>query len=95
MATVSRPMMQSANISRLITAAVINQEFRQLLLSNPEKAINTGYNGEKFSLERAEKELILSIRATSLADFAVKLSSAHPGSERCSPVRKTNPVYLL
>jgi hypothetical protein len=65
----------SGNISRLITAAVINQNFRQLLLSNPEIAINTGFNGESFRLNRAEKEFILSIQASSLADFAKKVAS--------------------
>jgi hypothetical protein len=64
----------SAAISRLITAAVINQSFRQLLLTNPEKAISSGFNGETFRLDRDEKELILSIQATTLADFAVKVS---------------------
>lgn len=74
MATALPQTHPSANISRLITAAVINQSFRHLLLTNPEKAINTGFNGESFRLERDEKDLVLSIQATSLADFAVKVS---------------------
>jgi hypothetical protein len=74
MATAMPQNHPSANISRLLTAAVINQSFRHLLLTNPEKAINNGYNGESFRLERDEKELILSIQATSLTDFAVKIS---------------------
>jgi hypothetical protein len=78
----------SANISRLITAAVINQSFRQLLLSNPEKAISGGFNGETFRLERDEKELVLSIQATSLADFAVKVSGEK--TEHKSPKRRSS-----
>jgi len=75
MATALPKRTPSANISRIITAAVINQSFRQLLLSNPEKAISTGFNGESFRLERDEQELILSIKATTLADFATKVTS--------------------
>lgn len=68
---VSSPTSRSASeISRLLTAAVINSQFRQLLLTNPEKAISAGYRGESFHLGRAEKQHIASIRATSLADFA-------------------------
>lgn len=60
--------------SRILTAAVINMQFRQLLLSNPGKAIDTGYGGEVFYLAREEKKRVAAIRATSLADFASQLS---------------------
>ena len=62
--------------SRILTAAVINLQFRQLLLSNPAKAIDSGYGGETFYLAREEKKRVASIRATSLADFAIQLSKA-------------------
>lgn len=62
--------------SRILTAAVINLQFRQLLLTNPGKAIETGYGGEMFSLAREEKRRVAEIRATSLADFASQLSQA-------------------
>jgi hypothetical protein len=73
MATPLQQTPSSANISRLISAAVINQRFRKLLLTNPEMALVSGYNGESFRLEREEKELVLSIQATSLSDFAMKV----------------------
>lgn len=60
--------------SRILTAAVINLQFRQLLLANPGKAIERGYGGESFALAREEKSRVASIRATSLADFASQLS---------------------
>lgn len=60
--------------SRILTAAVINMQFRQLLLSNPGKAIESGYGGETFSLAREEKKRVASIRATTLAEFASQLS---------------------
>lgn len=59
--------------SRILTAAVINPQFRQLLLTNPGKAIDNGYGGEMFYLAREEKKRVASIRATSLADFASQL----------------------
>lgn len=81
MATAYRQISPSSNISRLITAAVINQGFRKLLLTNPEKAISTGYNGESFRLDRHETELVLSIRATSLVDFAIKVADGANASQ--------------
>ncbi|MDR3573953.1 MAG: hypothetical protein P4L50_08835 [Anaerolineaceae bacterium] len=57
-------------ISRLLTAAVVNIHFRQMLLSNPGKAIANGYAGEAFRITSDEKKRLSSIRATSLADFA-------------------------
>jgi hypothetical protein len=60
--------------SRILTAAVINIQFRQLLLSNPGKAIDSGYGGEMFYLAREEKKRVAAIRATSLADFASQLT---------------------
>ena len=60
-------------LSRLISAAVVNKRFCQLLLSDPSEALATGFNGELFHLAREEQDLILSIRAVSLADFAMQL----------------------
>jgi hypothetical protein len=62
-------------LSRLLTAAVINREFCNLLLANPALAVANGYNGQSFQLATEEEELILSIRATSLADFAAQLTT--------------------
>jgi hypothetical protein len=61
-------------LSRLLTAAVINRDFCKLLLANPAVAVAAGYNGQPFRLDSDEEELILSIRATSLADFAKQLT---------------------
>jgi hypothetical protein len=60
--------------SRILTAAVVNNQFRTLLLTNPGKAIESGYAGETFYLAREEKKKVAAIRATSLADFAAQLS---------------------
>ena len=60
--------------SRILSAAVINSHFRQMLLNDPVKAISNGYNGEQFDIDKEEKVRLSTIRATSLADFAIKLS---------------------
>ena len=44
----------SGALSRLMAAAVINQDFRELLLSDPERALAQGYGGEQFPLDYAE-----------------------------------------
>lgn len=61
-------------LSRLLTAAVINMRFRNLLLSSPQKALESGYNGESFRLAAEDKSQIISIQALSLADFATQLN---------------------
>lgn len=68
-------------LSRLLTAAVVNQRFCKLLLNNPERALACGYNGEAFRLASEEKKRVLSIRARSLAEFATQLTnySGHAG----------------
>jgi hypothetical protein len=61
-------------LSRLLTAAVINQKFRKLLLADPAIALASGFNGEPFHLASEDKNRVLSISAKSLADFAMQLT---------------------
>lgn len=63
----------SGGISRLMAAAVINKRFQNLLLTSPGEALEAGFQGEEFKLDRAERKLILSIQAGNLADFALQL----------------------
>lgn len=70
----SSDLMLGKGLSRLLTAAVVSREFCSLLLANPAMAVATGYNGEPFDLAAEEQELIVSINATSLADFAKQLT---------------------
>ena len=63
------------DLSRLLTAAVVNKNFRTKLLADPRGALLAGYNGEPFSLKTEDQDLILSIRATSLPEFATQLSN--------------------
>jgi len=64
--------------SRILTAAVISAQFRNMLLANPAKAIAAGFGGEAFHLEYEEKKRVASIRATTLADFASELNRMRP-----------------
>ncbi len=66
--------------SRIMTAAVVSERFRKLLLSNPRLAIKSGYGGEAFNLATEESERISSIKASSLAEFARQMNSNPPRS---------------
>jgi hypothetical protein len=65
---------EDVELSRLLAAAVINLEFCHLLLENPELALETGFQGETFCLNKEEYDLVSSIRADSLADLAGQLA---------------------
>jgi hypothetical protein len=76
--------LSSDEINRVLSAAIINEKFRNLLLTDAERALTTGCNGEIFRLGLEEKKLILSIKAKSLTDFADQLAKRRyhyqPGS---------------
>ncbi len=64
---------EAGALSRLISAAVVDSEFRSLLLSSPQTAMTMGYNNEYFCLAEKEIEALISIQADSLSDFAAQL----------------------
>lgn len=61
-------------LSRLMAAAIISPKFCNLLLKDPDMAIQTGYQDENFSFSNGERDLILSIRTDSLTDLASQIS---------------------
>jgi hypothetical protein len=65
-------------INRLLAAAVVSRQFRNLLLTNPAQAITMGYAGEHFSLSAEEYNLVLSAQATTLPEFAKQLCKHMP-----------------
>jgi len=69
----------SSGISRLFAAAVVNRQFRDTLLRDPSVALQNGYLGETFPLNREEQDLIVSIRARSLSDLAKQVNFALQG----------------
>lgn len=62
-------------LSKLFEAAVINRQFCQLLLSQPETALRQGYLGNSFDLSSEEQALIISIQANSLPDLAKQVTT--------------------
>jgi hypothetical protein len=66
----------SSELSRVFAAAIINRQFCDMLLQHPQQALQTGYFGETFLLSKEEQDLIISIRACSLADLATQVTRA-------------------
>ncbi len=64
----------SAELNELLTAAVVNQAFQQLLLQETHRALREGYNGRAVVLTPAERMRVLRIEAETLADFVAQLS---------------------
>ena len=71
-----KPSRSVSGLNQLFAAAVVNQQFCQLLLNDPRSALNQGYLGDKFNLTLEEQSLILSIQARSLADLAIQVNKA-------------------
>ena len=71
--TLSLDLSQTKELSRLLTAAIVNPEFRNLLLTKPPVALSNGYNGESFEFTPDAQALITSIKANSIEDFASQL----------------------
>lgn len=60
----------------LFAAAVVNRQFRQTLLENPETALKNGYLGEVFELSIEERKRVTSASAHSLADLAKTITDS-------------------
>ena len=61
---------KTGEMSRLFSAALVDRGFCDLLLSQPNQALDSGYNGESFHLSGEDKEFILTVKSTSLVDLA-------------------------
>ena len=57
-------------LNHLLAAAVVSRQFREMLLENPEAALQKGYLGEQFELSHEEREHLTSTHVQSLADLA-------------------------
>jgi hypothetical protein len=64
----------SSGLSQVFAAAVVNQQFCNMLLQDPSIALQKGYLGQAFSLSKEEQDLITSIRAKSLSDLAKQVN---------------------
>ena len=82
-------------LSRLLAAAVVNSEFCHLLLDDPELALKNGFQGEDFLFTEEERELIVSIRAASLADLASQLAGTFCKNPQIRINRPAQPREIL
>lgn len=64
------PDSSHTGLSSVFAAAVVNQNFREMLLNNPAEALKQGYLGRTFTLSQEDTSLIMSSNAKSLADLA-------------------------
>ncbi len=71
-----KPSSDHSGLQRLLTAAIVNRQFREKLLSEPEMALAGGYLGQAFTLTDQEKTIISNVRARDLTDFAQKVNQA-------------------
>lgn len=83
---ISYPEIQSKNSKdyqdscKILAAAVINKQFREKLLSNPQSAVEAGYGGQSFQIDSEFKQKISIIRANTLSDFALQLTNNLSGA---------------
>ncbi len=72
----AKPAMDRSGIHRVFTAAIVNSQFRETLLREPEAALAGGYLGQTFTLTDQERSIISNVRASDLTDFAQKVNQA-------------------
>ena len=65
--------MKHKSLNQLLCAATVNVRFRDMLLRDPARAIDTGYFDHRFSLTPEEKEMVIGIEACQLEDFAAQV----------------------
>jgi hypothetical protein len=83
-------------LSRLLAAAVVNPQFENLLINAPQVALQQGYQEESFLLTQEERDLVLSIHAVSLAEFARLLVLALGERQylRCDYPAQVEPILI-
>jgi len=71
-----KPVAKPSGLHRLFAAAIVSDQFREVLLSEPEMALAGGYLGQPFILTDKERTIIKNVRAKNLTDFAQKVNQA-------------------
>ena len=79
--TPRRSTVGRSGLHRWFAAAIVSDQFRAKLLSEPEAAVNGGYLGQSFSLTDHEKKIIKTVQANNLTDFAQKVNQALKGNQ--------------
>ena len=65
--------MEHKGLNQLLCAATVNGRFRNILLRDPAQALAVGYFDHTFSLTPEERQLVVSIQAQRLEDFAAEV----------------------
>jgi hypothetical protein len=73
-------------LNRLLSAAVVSKSFRNMLLTNPEIAVASGYQGETFNLSPEDQSWLYSIRPANLIDLAANMVTYQQESKVKLPV---------
>jgi hypothetical protein len=77
-----RPIHARSNgLNRVFAAAVVNRQFCDMLLKDPQEALQKGYLGETFILTPEENALIASIRANTLSELAKQIYGSLSGTD--------------
>ena len=71
----AKPSEGRDGLGHLFAAAIVSRQFREMLLEDPETALQRGYLGERFELSREERDRLTSARARSLADLVKTISA--------------------
>jgi hypothetical protein len=71
-------------ITRLLVAAAVNPRFCTSLLTNPQHALKAGFGGESFPLSQPTLDILVSIQASTLSEFALKLNEVLVNQPRAS-----------
>jgi hypothetical protein len=72
------PAADCATINRLLAAAVVSNGFRNALLVDPQSAVEMGFAGESFDLSSKALAMLMSIKASSLREFAARVHEELP-----------------
>jgi hypothetical protein len=79
---INKPIAVHSGLHRLFAAAIVSDQFRSMLLKEPETALAGGYLGQTFSLTDQETCIIKTVRAENLTDFAQKVNQALKGTHQ-------------
>ena len=69
-------------LNRMLCAAVVSKSFRNMLLTNPEIALASGYQGETFHLSDEDQSWLFSMRPASLVDLAANMVTYQQSSRQ-------------
>ena len=66
-------LVNQIGLYQVLSAAIVDSEFRESLLVDPARAIESGYLGQTFALTEEERLMIHGIEASGLAAMAVQI----------------------